>query len=217
MTDTTRQQLLRAAAHQFARQAYHEVGLDGILAQAELTKGAMYLHFPSKHALALAIIEQRVAAGTVSIQDLLARKLSGLETLVDFSYQLAIQDISDDACKAALLLLGSLGRTDGLQAGLVSGWIKTLASVAKRAIAEGDITEHSCPQDVGRLLVTLYLGMRQASDLDAPEQFLLDLEKNLVQVLCGFVPPERIDYFRQFIRRRTARAVGATITRRDSG
>ena len=56
--DTTRQQILRAAAHQFARRAYHDVGLDDILAEAELTKGAMYFHFRSKHALAVAIIEQ---------------------------------------------------------------------------------------------------------------------------------------------------------------
>jgi AcrR family transcriptional regulator len=43
--DTTRRHILRAAAHQFAQRAYHEVGLDDILAEAELTKGAMYFHF----------------------------------------------------------------------------------------------------------------------------------------------------------------------------
>ena len=57
--DTTRHQILRAAAHQFSRLAYHHVGLDDVLAEAELTKGAMYFHFRSKHALALAIIEDQ--------------------------------------------------------------------------------------------------------------------------------------------------------------
>lgn len=65
--DTTRQQILHAAAHQFARRAYHDVGLDDILAAAQLTKGAMYFHFRSKHALAVAIIEQHTApAGLLS-------------------------------------------------------------------------------------------------------------------------------------------------------
>ena len=55
-SDTTRDQILRAAAHQFAQRPYYAVGLDDILAQAQLTKGAMYFHFRSKHALALAIV-----------------------------------------------------------------------------------------------------------------------------------------------------------------
>ena len=57
--DSTRQQILRAAARQFARLPYHQVGLDDVLAEAELTKGAMYFHFRSKHALALAIIDDQ--------------------------------------------------------------------------------------------------------------------------------------------------------------
>ena len=32
--DSTRQQILRAAARQFARQPYHQVGLDDVLAEA---------------------------------------------------------------------------------------------------------------------------------------------------------------------------------------
>ena len=39
--------------------AYHQVGLDDVLAEAELTKGAMYFHFRSKHALALAVVEDQ--------------------------------------------------------------------------------------------------------------------------------------------------------------
>ena len=59
--DTTRVQILRAASRQFARKSYSLVSLDDILADAEVTKGAMYFHFPSKYALASAIIEYRVA------------------------------------------------------------------------------------------------------------------------------------------------------------
>ncbi len=57
--DTTRVQILRAASHQFARKSYSLVSLDDILADAEVTKGAMYFHFRSKYALASAIIEYR--------------------------------------------------------------------------------------------------------------------------------------------------------------
>ena len=208
--DTTRHQILRAAAHQFARRRYHQVGLDDVLAEAELTKGAMYFHFRSKHALALAIIEDQTTRSNKAVADLLARKFSGLETLIDFSYQIAVRDISDDIARAGLHLLESVGRIEGLQGNLLRGWIQTLAAIVDRAITEGDILDECDPQDVGRLLVSMYMGLRQTSDLDEPERFLSDLEKTWVLLVPGIVRADRIDYFRQFIRRRTALAIRST-------
>jgi TetR/AcrR family transcriptional regulator, transcriptional repressor for nem operon len=208
--DSTRQQILRAAARRFAQQPYHQVGLDDVLAEAELTKGAMYFHFRSKHALALAIIEDQTTQSSDAVADLLTRKLSGLETLIDFSYQLAVRDISDDIARAGLHLLESIGRIDGLQEKRLGVWIETLAVIVGHAIAEGDIVDRCDPQDVGRLLVSTYMGLRQTSNLDEPEKFLLDLEKTWALVVSGVVRPDRIDYFKQFIRRRTAIAIGST-------
>jgi TetR/AcrR family transcriptional regulator, transcriptional repressor for nem operon len=208
--DTTRQQILRAAAHHFSRRPYHQVGLDDVLAEAELTKGAMYFHFRSKQALALAIIEDQTIHSSDAVADLITRKLSGLETLIDFSYQLAVRDISDDIARAGLNLLESIGRIERLQEKQLGEWIQTLAVIVGRAIAEGDIADGCDPQDVGRLLVSTYIGLRQTSNLDEPEKFLLDLEKTWALVVSGVVRPDRIDYFKQFITRRTAIAIGST-------
>lgn len=208
--DLTRQQILRAAAHQFAQRPYHDVGLDDILAEAELTKGAMYFHFRSKHALAVAVIEEQLAAANAAAQKLLDRKLSGLETLVDICYMMAVADLSREAARAVLYLLPVVGRAEGLQKGLLADWTETLAVAAGRAVVEGDITEQHDPHDVARLLVALYLGLHQAGNLDEPEQFLLQLEKTWSVVLIGLVPPGRTGYFSQFIRRRTALAVKST-------
>jgi TetR/AcrR family transcriptional regulator, transcriptional repressor for nem operon len=208
--DSSRQQILRAAAHQFARLPYHQVGLDDVLAEAELTKGAMYFHFRSKHALALAIIEDQTARSSEAIADLRARKFSGLETLIDFSYLLAVRDITEDITRAGLHLLESIGRIEGLQADVLGDWVQILADTVGRAIDEGDIFDELQPRQVGRLLVSVYMGLRQTSNLDEPEQFLSDVENTWALVLPGIVRPERIDYFRQFIRRRTAIAIGST-------
>jgi TetR/AcrR family transcriptional repressor of nem operon len=183
--DVTRRHILRAAAHQFARRAYHDVGLDDILVQAELTKGAMYFHFRSKHALAVAIIERQTAAGSSAVEDLLARGLSGLETLIDFSYLIAVQDIKTDGVRAGLNLLG-------------------------------DIDQQSDPQDVGRMMVSLHMGLRQTSNLDEPERFLHDLEKCWAILLKGILEPDRFEYFRQFLRRRAALAINASSAGADS-
>lgn len=208
--DTTRQQILRAAAGQFARLPYHQVGLDDVLAEAELTKGAMYFHFRSKHALALVIVEEQITRSDEAITDLLARKLSGLETLIDFSYQLALRDIGEDMSRSALHLVESIGRIEGLQAKVHRAWIDNLTVAVQRGIAEGDVMEESNPLDVGQLLASAYMGLRQTSNLDEPERFLRDFQKMWTLILPGFVRPERIDYFRQFIERRTNIAIGST-------
>jgi TetR/AcrR family transcriptional repressor of nem operon len=213
--DATRRQILRAASYQFARRAYHDVGFDDILTEAGLTKGSMYFHFRSKYALAIAIIEGQSAAGAVAMEDLLSRNLSGLETLIDISYQIAAKDIQTDGVRAGLNLLESAGRSEGLQERLLDHWVQSLAAVVEKAIAEGDIDERCSPQDVGRLIVSLHMGLRQASNLDEPERFLLDLENSWALVLAGILRPDRIDDASQFVRRRTALMINTGSTGGD--
>jgi TetR/AcrR family transcriptional regulator, transcriptional repressor for nem operon len=208
-SDTTRDQILRAAAHQFAQRPYYTVGLDDILAEARLTKGAMYFHFRSKHALAMAIVDEQTIKSAAEVKDLLARKLSGLESLIDVTYLVAIDDITHDVTRAAFNLLESVGRTEKLQERLLGGWIELLGEIAERGIREGDIVERGDPQDVGRLLVSIYMGMRQASRLDEPVVLLSDFEKALSTVLRAIVQPDRMNYFEQFLKRRTALAIKA--------
>ena len=205
--DTTRLQILRAASRQFARRSYSLVSLDDILADAAVTKGAMYFHFRSKHALASAIIEDRFTSARASVDEQLARKLSGLETLIDVLYLVAVEDIGDETARAALNLLESIGRTDGLQADLFGQWVAAFARIARKGVKDGDVIADRDTTDIARLLVSMYLGLRQSSELAEPERFLRDLESMWVLALPGFVKPDRIDYLKQFIRRRTALAL----------
>ena len=208
-SDTTRDQILRAAAHQFAQRPYYAVGLDDILADAQLTKGAMYFHFRSKHALALAIVDEQTEKYTVAVRNLLARKLSGLESLIDVSYLIAVGDITQDVSRASFNLIESVGRTEKLQERLLGGWIQLMGEIAQRGIIEGDIIDQGDPEDIGRLLVSIYVGMRQASSLDEPVQLLSDFGNALSTVVRGIVHPDKIDYFSQFVKRRTALAIKA--------
>jgi AcrR family transcriptional regulator len=208
-SDRTRDLILRAASRQFAQRPYYAVGLDDILAEAHLTKGAMYFHFRSKHALALAIIDEQVEWYTDAVRNLSARKLSGLETLIDVSYLVAVGDITHDVTRAAFNLLESVGRTEKLQARQLGAWISFVGQIAQQGIAEGDIIEQNDSEDVGRLLVSIYVGMRQASSLDEPAQLLSHFGATLSTVIRGIVQPGRIDYFTQFVERRTALAIKA--------
>ena len=201
--DTTRLQILHAAAHQFARRPYGLVSLDDILADAEVTKGAMYFHFRSKHALASAIVEHWGEIGRDAVGEILARRLSGLETLIDICYFIAVRDIGDETARAGLNLLESIGRTDGLAARVLAEWVVAFTAFARRAVDEGDIVEERDPQGIARLLVSMYLGLRQTGPLGEPEKYLRDLENMWALVLPGFTKPDRLAYLTQFIRRRT--------------
>ena len=73
--DTTRHRLIAAASRQFAHHPYSLVSLDDILVEAGLTKGAMYFHFPSKQALALAIVDDLNEMSRAAVAELLTRQM----------------------------------------------------------------------------------------------------------------------------------------------
>ena len=205
--DTTRQRLVAAASHQFARRSYSMVSLDDILAEAELTKGAMYFHFPSKQALASAIIDDLTEMSGAVVTELLARRMSGLETLIDLFCLLAVQDIQHEVARAGARLLETLDNTTALPNTLWQSWIEFVTTLIQKAVTDGDVIDNTNPEDVAKMLLAVWVGMRRISDLDQPEHYLDNLERAWVLALTSFTNPDRIDYFTQFIKRRHALAV----------
>ncbi len=58
--DLTRQTLLEAAFAEIHRNGFQAASLAQILADTDLTKGALYHHFPDKKALGLAVIDEMI-------------------------------------------------------------------------------------------------------------------------------------------------------------
>ncbi|HZQ32396.1 MAG TPA: TetR/AcrR family transcriptional regulator [Mycobacterium sp.] len=214
--ELTRRHILRAAAHQFAHRSYSQVSLDDILADAEVTKGAMYFHFRSKHALALALIDEQTDTARAAANQIVARRLSALETLVDITYLVAVQDLGDELARAALNLIEGVGRADGVQGKLLGQWADSFAAFLQRAIHEGDVRADIQPAGSGRLLAALYMGLRQTSDLSDSETFLTDLQRSWLTLLPGLTPPDRVGYMTEFIKRRTALALHTVPLRADT-
>jgi len=205
--DTTRDRLIAAASRQFAHRAYSMVSLDDILAEAELTKGAMYFHFSSKQALALAIIDDLTEMSLATVVDLLARKMSGLETLIDLVFRLSVQDTQEDVARAGVRLLETLDNTTPVPPALWQSRMEFVTTLIQRAVTEGDAIDKHDPEDIARMVVGLWEGIRRTSNLDEPEQYLDNLKKIWILALPSFTNPDRIDYFAQFIQRRHTLAV----------
>lgn len=64
----------------------------------------------------------------------------------------------------------------------------------------------SAPRAVSRLIIAAYTGTRLTSEMNDTGQFLRNVAKNWTFILPGIVNPERLGYFTEFIRRRTAQA-----------
>jgi TetR/AcrR family transcriptional repressor of nem operon len=203
---STRQRLIAAASRQFAQRPYSMVSLDDILAEAELTKGAMYFHFASKQALAAAIIDDLTEMNRAAVTEVVARKMSGLETLIDLVYLLAVQDAQNEVARAGVRLVDTLDNT-ALANTPWQSWIETVTTLVQKAATEGDIVNHHDPEDIAKMLVALWVGIRRISDLDQPGHHLDNLQKAWILALPSFTNPDRIDYFTQFIKRHHTLAV----------
>jgi TetR/AcrR family transcriptional regulator, transcriptional repressor for nem operon len=205
--DTTRHRLIAAASRQFARRPYSMVSLDDILAEAELTKGAMYFHFSSKQALAVAIVDDLTEMSRAAVTELLAHKMSGLETLIDLVYLRAVQNTQHEVARAGVRLLETLDNTTALPPALWQSWTEFVTTLIQKAVTEGDVVDHHDPEDIAKMLVALWVGTRRISDPDQPEHYLDNLQNAWMLALPSFINPDRTDYFTQFIKRRHARAV----------
>ncbi len=58
--DATRTKLLEAAYEEIYKNGFRAASLDRILSETDLTKGALYHHFPNKAALGYAVIEELI-------------------------------------------------------------------------------------------------------------------------------------------------------------
>jgi len=203
----TRHQIIGSAAKHFADKPYSLVSLDEILTDAAVTKGAMYFHFRSKHALGTAIIERWVEMSLGAVADVVARQHSAVETLVDVTFLIALDDIGEPLARAGFNLLESIGRGEEIQRRVIDTWVSAFRVIVERAQAEGDIATGHAPEQVAKLLVAFYLGVRRVTDLGDRSRYLTDLEQAWALVLPGVVKPERVGYLTTFIRRRTALAV----------
>jgi AcrR family transcriptional regulator len=65
--DQTRKTILRSAFLAMYRKGFQGMRLDDVLAATDMTKGALYHHFPNKQALGYAVVEEVIMATVDSI------------------------------------------------------------------------------------------------------------------------------------------------------
>lgn len=79
-----RQEVLVAARKVFTKKGFHRSTMDDIAAAIGISKGAVYLYFPSKERLFMAIIEQGLKERTEMLKDIISKKNDCLSKIKEY-------------------------------------------------------------------------------------------------------------------------------------
>ncbi len=200
-----RQSIIDAAVTLFGKAGYANVEVHDILKRAGITKGAFFSHFPTKDALAAAIISEAdvrtrdVELGTMS------SAASALENLIVATLVVADMTMRDDLTRVANVLRQRfvLSNPAPPEALCVPSWSLTEAAL-KTAIADGDLLDDIDVDATTLTIRSAVLGTTLLSDATADDVF--GRIARVWQVLLrGNVPPHRLPHFEHFVTRVAAR------------
>ena len=199
--EVTRQAIIEAAVDLFEEVGYGDTSLTDIINRAGGTKGAFYYHFPTKEAVAAAIVDQAETRKRDALLRLTSSPSSALENLIEVSFVVAEMIEQDKLVRVGNLLRQALTQVSSAGPGTFHTPSRSLPeTVIRNAIAEGDVFDDLDADDVMHTLWAAVLGTRLLSDATGD-----DVYARLAQVwrviLRGIVPPRSLPYFQQFLTR----------------
>ncbi|MFE6493875.1 ScbR family autoregulator-binding transcription factor [Streptomyces sp. NPDC057748] len=153
----TRQTILSAAAKVFEKNGYQAATITEILAEAGVTKGALYFHFQSKEELAQGVLgeqDQRLpvpdrACKTQEIVDIIMLHAHRLQT--------------DPMVRAGVRLSLDQQAHDLDRSGPFLNWGEVLRGLLEKAQAQGELLPHITPQETSDVLVGSFAGVQAMS------------------------------------------------------
>lgn len=162
--DATRQRLLDAAFAEMHRAGYRAASLDRILAETDVTKGALYYHFANKHALGEAVINERVRLWVETRWKPMLEADQPLQAAID--YVRAHIDYGTDEALALgcpfANLAQELGSTDPvfgkLLQGIFTDWKHGIAAGVRKSQAIGEGRTDVDPDDVAIFVISAIEG-----------------------------------------------------------
>lgn len=193
----TREQILRGAAEVFDRYGYGTTTLSDVIAQAGVTKGALYFHFSSKEDLARAVIEQQHALSVRPGRQRLDQHAPGLESVICLSQGLARQLMDDVIVRAGIRLTLEHGTFGASVSNPYRDWVAVTEQLLRRAIDEGDLRDSVKPAALARFVVSAFTGVQLLSEVLSARQDLHQRVEEMWDILLSsLVSARKLPYFR---------------------
>ncbi len=139
----TKDRILDAALNIFSRKGYHDTRLDEIVEEAHTSKGSIYLHFPNKERLFIALIDQFANLLERRVTEAIQQQDKGIER-VRVALETVLETFGKYRMPAKILLVQAVGLGNVFEKKRLevndrfAGMIQTYLD---EAIAVGDIAE----------------------------------------------------------------------------
>ncbi|MFG2551309.1 ScbR family autoregulator-binding transcription factor [Streptomyces sp. NPDC048581] len=176
----TRRVILEAAGAVFDEHGYTATTISMVLERADVTKGALYFHFPSKESLAQAVLDEQVALGAVPPQ------ACKLQELVDMTFVFGQRLLGNSLLKGSVRLAVDQSAPPGVDhSGPFRQWVEHLVVVLEQARGQGELLPTVQPRQTVELLVGAFAGIQLMSRALTDRADLADR----ISVLWGHLLP----------------------------
>lgn len=161
----TRGRVLVAAAEVFARTGFLAASMNDIVEAAGVTKGAVYFHFPSKEALAVAVVEEQFAQWPAIVAAVIDQAPDALTGVVALTYEVGSRFRDDILTTAGVRLSFERELVHADMPTPFVGWTAILQDLFTRARREGLLRPGLLPGPTARALVGAFFGIQHISEI----------------------------------------------------
>lgn len=188
----TRAAIILAAADVFGALGFGGASMADICVASGLTKGALYFHFESKEALALAVIDAQHERAIALGGDLLHSDQPGLHVLMRLTFELGRQVRDDTVSRAGIRLTMESSSLSTPVVTPYEEWMAACELLLRRAILDGDVRDDLDVAAAAHFISPAFTGVQVVSGVLTGRA---DLMQRLVEmwsfVLPGLAVPER--------------------------
>jgi AcrR family transcriptional regulator len=157
-----RQQILDAARRCFLRNGFHNASMQDVIAEADLSVGAVYRYFRSKTEIIAAIAEEYATEVSNDLVALSADPWRGLVEVMDRAIEIVDANTGPDGVLRLAVQVWAEALRDEAIAAVAAGIYGTLQEnfvrIARHAVDHGALPADADPEAVGPTLFSLLLG-----------------------------------------------------------
>jgi AcrR family transcriptional regulator len=205
-SEITRRKLIDAAVELFNDAGYANTGLGDIIDRAGMTKGALYHHFNSKEALAVAILNEGADTLLKTFQGISRSSAPALESMIHGVLVAVELTYTDKLVRTGALLLRTFARFSEASTLNYGVWLEEAATQARRAQAEGDLRSDIDPSTAAEFMVSAMLGTELISNAVSGGGDLLErVTRTWELILPAIASEQALPYLREFLARESLR------------
>lgn len=183
--ETTRRNILEAAALAFAERGYAGASLNDVISRSRVTKGGFYFHFPSKEALALAVLRYKQEQWAGKVMAAAMRHPTAIDQLVAMPNALVDLYEQDPSARCLQRLCLELSEDPELapeMATQFTAWIELTAALIRAAQKQGSLRTDVDPDAAAEAAVAAFVGLEEMSTVTSRGKDLRERVERFVRL-----------------------------------